>query len=349
MASYVGIDLHRRRSVLVVLDETGERLSWSRIENSRLSLELALEGIKATVEGPVHVVMEATWGWYWAADVIEAVGLELHLAHPLGIKGFENRRVKNDDRDAFLLADLLRLGRLPEAWVAPPHIRELRELVRYRRKLSRLQAGLKAQVHQTLGKEGAIPPMTSIWYSGGQRWLDELEMADAYTNRVESLRDLLALYHREIATLDALIHRTIMSNPDLAGGYEAIQAIGGVGRVLGAVFVAEIGDVGRFPNPKRLCSWAGLTPRHRESDDKIRRGRITKQGPTLVRWACVEAITGRSTEPYLRSTKRQVGERRGVKIGKVAAARKCLTLVFYGLRDGEIRCLQPAHQPPVAV
>ncbi len=349
MASYVGIDLHRRRSVLVVLNELGDRVGSTRIENSPMNLEQTLEGIKATVEAPVEVVMEATWGWYWAADVIEAAGLSLHLAHPLGIKGFENRRVKNDDRDAMLLADLLRLGRLPEAWVAPPEIRELRELVRYRRKLSRLQAGLKAQVHQTLGKEGAIPPMTTIWYSGGQKWLDELEMADAYTNRVESLRDLLKLYHREIATLDSLIHRTITTNPDLAEGYEAIQTIGGVGRVLAAVFVAEIGDVDRFPNPKRLCSWAGLTPRHRESDDKVRRGRITKQGPTLVRWAAVEAITGRSTEPYLRSVKRQIGERRSPNIGKVAAARKLMTLVFYGLRDGEIRCLQNAHQPEVAV
>ena len=349
MASYVGIDLHRRRSVLVVLNETGERVSSCRIENSRMNLELALEEIKASCEAPVEVVIEATWGWYWAADVVAGTGCGMHLAHPLGIKGFENRRVKNDDRDAFLLADLLRLGRLPEAWVAPPEIRELRELVRYRRKLSRLQAGLKAQVHQTLGKEGAIPPMSSIWYSGGQRWLDELQMADAYTNRVESLRDLLDVHHREIATLDGLIHRTIMASDELRDGYEAIQVIGGVGRVLAAVFVVEIGDVGRFPNPKRLCSWAGMTPRHRESDEKVRRGKITKQGPVLVRWAAIEAVTGRSTEAYLKSAKRQIGERRGLNIGKVAAARKLLTLVFYGLRDGEIRCLQDRHPAPVAV
>jgi transposase len=76
--------------------------------------------------------MEACWGWYWAADVIAECGARLHLAHPLGIAGYANRRVKNDIRDATLLADLLRLGRLPEAWVAPPEVRELREMVRYR-------------------------------------------------------------------------------------------------------------------------------------------------------------------------------------------------------------------------
>jgi transposase len=89
--------------------------------------------------------------------VIAECGARLHLAHPLGIAGYENRRVKNDLADATLLADLLRLGRLPEAWVAPPEVRELREMVRYRAKLGRLRSGLKAQVHQTLGKEGGDP------------------------------------------------------------------------------------------------------------------------------------------------------------------------------------------------
>jgi transposase len=129
MGSYVGIDLHRRRSVVVVLNEDGERVSWSRIDNTprNLAAEIVAAG------GPdAEVAMEATWGWYWAADVIAECGARLHLAHPLGIAGYENRRVKNDVRDATLLADLLRMGRLPEAWVAPPEIRELRELVRYR-------------------------------------------------------------------------------------------------------------------------------------------------------------------------------------------------------------------------
>jgi transposase len=142
------------------------------------------------------------------------------------------------------------MGRLPESWVAPPAVRELREMVRFRWKLSRLQAGLKAQVHQTLGKEGAIPPTASIWWSGGQRWLDELQLADAYTNRIESLRDLLEVYPREITQLDARIHRRLNSD----AGYQAIQAIGGVGQVLAAVFVAEIGDVTRVSTTRAGCA-----------------------------------------------------------------------------------------------
>jgi len=100
------------------------------------------------------VVLEATYGWYWAVDALRAQGARVHLAHPLGVKAFEYRRVKNDERDAADLADLLRMGRLPEAWIAPPATRELRELVRHRAKLVGLRSHCKAEVHAVLAKCG---------------------------------------------------------------------------------------------------------------------------------------------------------------------------------------------------
>ena len=114
---FVGIDLHRRHSVIVRQTSTGERLSAVRIVNDPDSLALQLE------EAGEHpdVVLEATYGWYWAVDALQAAGATVHLAHPLGVKGFRYRRVKNDVRDAGDLADLLRMNRLPEAWIAPHH------------------------------------------------------------------------------------------------------------------------------------------------------------------------------------------------------------------------------------
>jgi hypothetical protein len=127
MTRDVGVDLHRRRSVIVVLDGDGTELWTTWIDNSPLNLGLEIE--KA---GPApEVVLEATWGWYWAADVITEAGGRVHLAHLSGIAGYENRRVKNDYHDAWLIADLLRMGRLPEAWIAPATVRYQRELVRY--------------------------------------------------------------------------------------------------------------------------------------------------------------------------------------------------------------------------
>jgi uncharacterized DUF497 family protein len=105
------------------------------------------------------------------------------------------------------------------------------------------------------------------------------------------------------------------------------------------VFVAEIGDITRFARAAQLASWAGLTPKHHESDTTVHRGRITKQGSTLVRWAAVEAVQRVGAHTRLGQVRDRVGERRGRSIGVVAAARELIVLVFYGLRDHHIRCL----------
>jgi len=122
----------------------------------------------------------------------------------------------------------------------------------------------------------------------------------------------------------------------------AIQQLDGVGRTIAAIFVTEIGDITRFRSPEALCSWAGLTPRHRESDTKIVRGKITKQGSKLVRWAALEAIVRYHGGPPLRETFQRVAERRGTNKARIAIARRLMTLIDYGLRDGEIRCLRRA-------
>jgi transposase len=280
------------------------------------------------------VVLEATYGWYWAADALTDAGANVHLAHPLGVKGFAYRRVKNDELDARDLADLLRMGRLPEAWVAPPEVRWLREAVRHRCKLVALRSGLKAQVHAVLAKQGVKVAVSDLFGVGGTKLLDELALDPPFQARILSLRRLIDAFTFEIDTLAKRTGGQLSRHP----GFRAVQTIPGVGPVLAAVFVAEIGDVARFSRPQQLCSWAGMTPRHRESDTKVHRGRITKQGNHLVRWAAVEAVQ-RLYGGAIGATRARLTERRGANIAKVAAARKLLTLVYYGLRDGHIRCL----------
>jgi len=169
---FVGIDLHRQRSVFVRQSESGEQLSAVRIVNDPVAWQLQLELAGSEPE----VVLEATYGWYWAVDVLQACGARVHLAHPLGVKGFRYRRVKNDVRDAADLADLLRMGRLPEAWIAPPQTRELRELVRYRAKLVAIRSGLKAQVHAVLAKAGVLIAVSDLFGVTGRQRLAEVPL-----------------------------------------------------------------------------------------------------------------------------------------------------------------------------
>jgi transposase len=332
---YVGIDLHRRRSVIVRMDDAGEVVGVSKIDNDPVALSMAV----AEAGPDPEVALEACYGWYWAADLLAAEGARVRLIHPLGLH-WDSRRVKNDVKDATELARRLRLNDVPEAWIAPPAVRELRELVRYRAKLTAFRTSAKAQVHAVMAKLGILPAMSDMFGPGGQRLLDAMDFPGPYGLRVESLRDLLELFDREIATVEKEIQRRLKDDP----GYRAVQGLYGIGPITAAILVAEIGDVSRFPTARHLCSWAGMTPKLRESDTSSNSGKITKQGSTIVRWAVVESVAryhgGAAIEPTYRRIAQRRGGKVGVKIAKVAAARKLLTLVFYGLRDGEIRCLE---------
>src|SRR6266508_1695693 len=291
---FVGMDLHRRRTVLVRMTAEGEVLERVRIVNDagRLAAVIARAG-----DSP-EVVVEATYGWYWAVDALREQGARVHLAHPLGLNRFEYRRVENDERDAADLAALLRMGRLPEAWIAPPKTRELRELVRHRAKLVGLRSHCKAEVHAVLAKCGV-----------------SVSMSDLFGVEGTALLDRLALHP----------------------GYVAVQTIPGIGPTLAAVLVAEIGDIDRFARPEQLTCWAGLTPKHHESDAHVHRGRITKQGSRLVRWAVVESVQTLPDTSVVGQFRDRVAARRGRNIGVVAAGRRQLEYVFYALRDHHVR------------
>src|SRR6188768_4354046 len=203
---FVGIDLHRRRSVIVRTTGSGEVLESVRILNDVESLDRVIE---RAGEDP-EVVLEATYGWYWAVDALQEAGARVHLAHPLGVKAFEYRRVKNDERDAADLADLLRMGRLPEAWIAPPATRELRGWVRHRAKLVGLRSSLKCQVHGVLAHAGVWVPMSDLFGVAGQQLLAELSAGDRLSiesrSRLDSALRVIGALEFEIALFTKLVN-----------------------------------------------------------------------------------------------------------------------------------------------
>jgi transposase len=183
--------------------------------------------------------------------------------------------------------------------------------------------------------------MSDLFGVAGNAFLDELALAGPFLARVRSLRRIIELLDFEIDHTASMIAARLARDP----GYAAVQTIPGIGPTLGAVLLAEIGDVHRFPGPEQLACWAGLTPRHHESDTHVHRGRITKQGSRLVRWALVESVQTLPKTNPLAIFRDRVGARRGRNIGVVAAARRQLGHVYYALRDHHVRALGTLARP----
>ncbi len=331
---YVGIDLHRKRSQIAVLDGDGSELLSRRISNEP---ELFLD-LLAGLGEEAKIALEATYGWEWLADLLEEAGYELHLAHPLRTKAIAAARVKTDAVDARTLAHLLRADLLPEAYIAPRELRDLRDLLRHRVALTRMRSALKNRVGAILAKNGIARPYSNLFGPGGSRFLAELELREGPRRRLDSLLALIGAFDREIETTSEEIDQRAKADEYV----EVLCQIRGVGRYIAMLVIVEVGDVTRFPSARHLCAWAGLTPTVRSSDGRARLGHISGQGSPALRWALVEAAQHAATGGGpLRAAYERIVKRRGKQVAKVAVARKILTLCYYGLRDGEIRCLAP--------
>ena len=332
---WVGIDLHRRRSQIAIIDEHGELTLQKRIVTGRETFTELLGDPENT-----HVALEATYGWEWLAELLQEAGFDVHLAHPLRTRAIAAARVKTDAVDARTLAHLLRTGLLPEAYIAPPELRDLRDLLRHRATLVHLRTSIKNRVHALLARQGILPEHTDLFGKAGREYLATLELPDGPRRRLDSLLTLISDFDRETTQTTGEIDQRARADERV----KLLCQIRGIGRYTALLIIAEIGEVKRFPTAKHLCQWAGLTPTVRSSDGKARLGHISHQGSTILRWALTEAAQHIPTGGGpLRARYERIAKRRGNKIAKVAVARQILTLCYYGLRDGEIRCL--ANQP----
>jgi transposase len=328
----VGIDLHRNRSHIAVIDSNGELSLSQRIVNNRETFLELLGGL----DGETQVAVEATYGWEWLAELLENAGYDIHLAHPLRTRAIAAARVKTDAVDARTLAHLLRANLLPEAYVASRELRDLRELLRHRVALTGMRSALKNRVHATLARHGVTRQHSDLFGKGGRLFLAELELREAPRRRLDSLIALIDDFTREIEQTTVEIDRRAKEDDRV----NVLTQIRGVGPYTAMLIIAEVGAIERFPTARHLCAWAGLTPTVRSSDGKARLGRISKQGSPALRWALVEAAQKCTTGGGpLRESYERIAKRRGAKVAKVAVARQILTLSYYGLRDGEIRCL----------
>jgi transposase len=269
---YVGVDLHRKRSHVVALDPAGEVVLSRRIGNAPTEFWRIFGELEPQ---PIEVVFEATYGWSWFADLLADAGIPAHMAHPLATKAISAARVKNDAVDAKTLAHLLRTNLLAEAWIAPPDAREARRLVRTRAGLVRMRSRIQSQLHALLADLGVIPELTTLFGPAGRRWLAELPMPASARGRLDAGLRLIDAITVEVGRADADLRTTFAGDRRT----QRLLPIPGVGLVTAATVVAEVWDIGRFPSPERLCSWAGLTPGERTSDAHTRAATSPSKAP----------------------------------------------------------------------
>ena len=328
MSVYVGIDVHRKRSQVAVVDEAGTVLANRNVDNG---VEQVL-GVIGPLPTHTPVAFEAAFGWGWLVEMLEDYGYEPHLVHPSRCKAIASARLKNDKVDAAILAQLLRADLLPEAWIAPPQVRQLRLLLRHRASLVRLRTLLRNRIHAVLADHGADRP-AGVWSGPGRDWLDGLDLPEVSRRVVTDDLALIDAFAPTIEALDAEVHQRAKADPRV----KVLTALPGVGELTALMVLAEVGDISRFPSARKLASWAGLTPTVRGSDLTVRHGHISKQGSAWLRWILCEAAQTAKRHPDFAATYASITRRRGKKIATTAIARKLLTRAYHLLREADAR------------
>src|SRR5690348_17089818 len=273
MSVYVGIDVHRKRSQVAVVTGDGTvQLNKNVVNGSEPMLRLIGDLPPGT-----PVAFEAAYGWGWLVELLEDYGFGPHLVHPLRCKAIASARLKNDKVDAAILAQLLRADLLPEAWIAPPPVRQLRALLRHRASLVRLGTQLRNRIHAVAADHG-YDRTGSYWTGPGRGWLAELDLPAVPREIVTDCLAFIDALAPAIERLDGELRQHAKTDPRV----KALTTLPGVGQFTALVMLAEIGDISRFASARKLASWAGLTPTVRGSDLTIRHGHISEQGLSLA-------------------------------------------------------------------
>ena len=328
--TYIGLDVHKRVCYGTVMDEKGQIVKRGKFSNDPQGLKEFMEGIDEAL-----VAMEAGYCWQPLYDRLEETGHDVRLAHPLKVKAIAQAKVKTDKIDSETLAHLLRADLLPESYVPPRDIRELRDRVRRRAFLVGMRTMVKNRVHSELAKRG-IRLGVPLFTRNGRELLRGLGL-----EAVDQILPVLDALDRQIALISGSLKRMCGEDPRAS----LLTTIPGVGYYIALLIVSEIGDVRRFPDSEKLCSYAGLVPIVRRSGGSTYHGGITREGSKWLRWALTQAVhTHIHSETNLTRFYRRLAETKPGQVAVMATARKMLKVVYWMLRNDE-----PFHPGPGVV
>jgi len=336
MKEYIAFDSHKHYTLAERETIHTGRTRQGRIEHERGAIRGYLRGC----ESGTDVAVEAIGNWYWIVDEIEQAGFRPQLVHPRKAKLMMGMINKTDKLDVHGLNRLQRNGTLPTVWIPPSELRDLRELTRTRMSFARQRTRLKNRIRATVSKHGL--QMTGYSDPYGRKGRQELESRTKQlppeTRRVtEMMLDQLDFVQGQVAALEARLKLLLRVTPDM----ERLMSQPGIGLILSAVIVLEIGDVHRFVDGEHLASYAGATPRVHASGGKVRYGKLRCDVNQYLKWAYAEggnsvAVNHRCwPERHVSQVYRRIRKRRGHAVAVGAVARHLAEASYHILSKQE--------------
>jgi len=334
----MGLDQHRAQITAEWLDTSTGELSRTRIAPADRA---GVRAFAARFRGEeLEVALEATTGWRFVVEELQATGAGVHLAEPAetAARRGTKKRAKSDRADARHLRELLMVGRLPESWIPPEHLLELRARVRLRHTLVDQRREWQQRMQAVLYHQG-VPPRSWLMSAESRAWLAGLALPAAAREQITIALAMIDAHDAQLAPLDQELRDYARRQP----GCRALMRHYGIGPLTSITILAELGDARRFSSSREAVRYAGLDITVHQSDARRAPGRLSRQGPPALRWALFEAAqcARRPGSPdhhyYLEAAARLGGNR-----ACLAVARKLLKRSYHTLRELGEEALQPA-------
>ena len=326
--NYVGIDYHKKYSVVTAVNEMGHMIRTTRLDNRAEPFQAFFNSL----DGPSETVLEATRTWGVMYDLLEELdGVEsVTLAHSLKVRAIAEAKIKTDTIDSHTLAQLLRVDLIPAAYIPGKETRSFKDMIRQRVFLVRMRTRLKNRIHVLLDRcHLPSPPVTDLFGKGGTAYLKKnLSGVDSEILR-ENL-DLLEALDALIKDAEHEIKRLLGNDPRVT----VLRSIPGLGPILAAVVALEIDDITRFSAAPKLAAYAGLVPSTYASGGKIFHGHLLHMSNKWLRWAFVEAAwVAMRSSPYCRAYFENRKRHKGPHVAIIALARRLSEIVWHVLSD----------------
>jgi len=328
--NFVGLDIHKHFTYGVVKSEQGQVLNKSRFDNSEENFNVFLKNFPAQ---ETKIVMESTGVWEFIYDILEEKGYEVKLANPVKTKAIAFARVKTDAVDAATLADLLRANLVAESYIPTKEIRRLRDVARQRKTLVRGRTQIKNKIHAILIRHGMKHPYKTLCEKAIKWIVDEIKVLSIKTVTISYI-NLLEQFNHELKFIEGKIKDFAVKDKQT----KLLMTIPGIGGIRSVEIFAEIGEINRFENCSKLCSYAGLVPGVKQSGNKLKFGRLIQESSKSLKNSMIEAawIAIRGKEPnQFGLFYKKLCKKKSKQKAICAVARKMLCVVHAMLRKQE--------------